>query len=646
MAEAMIENEEVRGRRPIWHLFGWMLIIPLLSAIVLAGIGYWQVQNYMAAHEDRIYTGVSVMDIDLSQMTQQEAASALGQVAGRFDVTDVSLVDPRSGSITNVAWSELGVALDVDAMVDQAFVFGRNQTDPSQDIFRAWYSGQPLPAVWIIDEAQIENVLGDLEVAINQPLQDGSYTFESGEIAATSTQTGFTLDRPKLRTELLALAQKPTAAVVELSIEEAVPQTVAVSVAAEELSLLLSGPISFFVEQPVDSADLNPLTLSVAEIEAWITVEDVDGMPQVSLDTGAAREWLLSHALNYDRFGERARFYFDDLTQELVLIKPHINGRTLDTSLTMERLLAQINTPNRSVALAMNEIVPDVHSGSTAAELGITELLSAETTYFYDSAPERKHNIRLGASKFHGIVVAPAEEFSFNEYVGSISAAAGFQEGLVIIGGRTQGGIGGGICQVSTTIFQTVFWSGLAIGARNQHGYRVPYYEMAPKGEEKPLGMDAAIYTPIVDFTFTNNTPHHLLIEAYYREDAQSLEFKFYSTSLGRTVERDINVWNEQQPGRDKWIFNPDLESGEIKQVEWSAGGADVMVHRVVLNQWGDQRDEDFFQSEYSPWSNVFEYGPDVRVPTFEEPTAVPEPDAYPEPEPTQPVEQPASSDT
>ena len=137
---------------------------------------------------------------------------------------------------------------------------------------------------------------------------------------------------------------------------------------------------------------------------------------------------------------------------------PHVNGRELDIDATIAQFKAQVNTPNRSIPFVVRDIVPLANSNATAAELGITELITETTTWFSGSSDARKHNIATAAANFYGIVVAPYEEFSFNEYLGSISEADGYTEGLIIVGGQTIAGVGGGVCQVSTTLYQTAFF--------------------------------------------------------------------------------------------------------------------------------------------------------------------------------------------
>jgi vancomycin resistance protein YoaR len=217
----------------------------------------------------------------------------------------------------------------------------------------------------------------------------------------------------------------------------------------------------------------------------------------------------------------------------------------------------------------------------------------------------RRQNIQVAAARFHGVVVGPGEEFSFNEHLGDVSQETGFEEGLIIYGGRTVKGVGGGVCQVSTTAFQTAFYAGFPIIERWPHGYRVSYYESG----EGP-GMDATVFSPIVDFRFINDTSHHLLIETYFSSGSATLTWKFYSTSDGRTVQKDgPNITNRVPHGPDVYEENPDFKPGQIKQVDYAVDGADVTIYRSVYRD-GAILYQDTFFTHYLPWQAVFQVAP------------------------------------
>ena len=191
--------------------------------------------------------------------------------------------------------------------------------------------------------------------------------------------------------------------------------------------------------------------------------------------------------------------------------------------------------------LVINEAQPKIAGTATAEQLGIRELVSSETSYFYGSSPERIQNIEAASARYHGVLVAPGETFSMGEYLGDVSLENGFAEALIIYGGRTIKGVGGGVCQVSTTLFRTVFFGGFPIVERYSHAYRVSYYEMIASGgvDSSLAGMDATVYFPLVDFKFTNDSPYWILMETYVDVAARTLTWKFYSTSDGRTVTWD-----------------------------------------------------------------------------------------------------------
>ena len=260
---------------------------------------------------------------------------------------------------------------------------------------------------------------------------------------------------------------------------------------------------------------------------------------------------------------------------------------------------------------------PEAMETRTAAELGITELVHAETSYFYGSSAERIQNVQTGAAAFHGVLIAPGETFSMGSVLSDISLENGFAEALIIYGGKTIKGVGGGICQVSTTLFRTAFLGGFPIVERHSHAYRVYYYEQnAGGGREADLvGLDATVYFPLVDFKFTNNTPNWLLMETYTDVAGRNLTWKFYSTSDGRTVNwSTTGTQNVVEAPEPLFQVSDELKKNEIKQIDWSAEGADVSVSRTVFRD-GQVFFEDVFNTHYEPWQAVCEYGPDTDNP-------------------------------
>jgi vancomycin resistance protein YoaR len=164
---------------------------------------------------------------------------------------------------------------------------------------------------------------------------------------------------------------------------------------------------------------------------------------------------------------------------------------------------------------------------------------------------------------------------------------------------------------VATTAFQTAFYGGYPILERVEHAYRVGYYE-----EGEGPGMDATVYSPIVDFRFVNDTPYHLLIETYYNASNSTLTWKFYSTSMNRRVVKEGPIVKNQQPAPSPiYRANSDLRLGQIKQVDYAVSGADVYVYRTVYQDDAVIIDHEEFASHYVPWASQFEVAPgDSRI--------------------------------
>jgi vancomycin resistance protein YoaR len=244
----------------------------------------------------------------------------------------------------------------------------------------------------------------------------------------------------------------------------------------------------------------------------------------------------------------------------------------------------------------MQETQPAVADNATAQQLGITQLTQQQTTYFYGSPAARIQNVQTAAARFDGVLVAPGETFSMGHTLGDVSLNSGFAEALIIYGNRTITGVGGGVCQVSTTLFRTVLNAGFPVVERVPHAYRVHYYEETPAGVDDPTlaGMDATVYFPLVDFQFKNDSQYWILMETHVGSDY--LTWQFYSTPDGRSV--TINSTGPQNvvPAPPaSFVKNPDLPSNQkMNQTDWAVNGADVDVTRSVTKNGAV-----YFQDEY-----------------------------------------------
>ncbi|NJC95870.1 MAG: hypothetical protein FIB03_05955 [Anaerolineae bacterium] len=451
---------------------------------------------------------------------------------------------------------------------------------------------------------------------IDQPVQEAGLSLEGTNVVAYPGQVGRELKIAATLIYLGAQLQTFSDGEVPLVVQEVQPQILDVSAQADVARQILSQPLTLVVPNMAEG-NPGPFVFDVQVVAKMLGVQRVDGGVQVALNTNGLRDMLEPVKTRTDRLPANAKFIFNDETRQLDLMEPSQSGLVVDVDASVQAINEALLRGEHTVSLVVKEEQPQVASTATGAELGITELLWSETSYFYGSSAERIQNIQAAAARFHGVLVAPGETFSMGQTMGDVSLENGFAEALIIYGGRTIKGVGGGVCQVSTTLFRTVFNAGFPVVERYSHAYRVSYYEQTASGSVDPrlAGLDATVYFPLVDFKFKNDTPYWLLMETYVNPGARTLTWKFYSTKDGRSVTWDttgpVNVVPAPPPSFEE---NPDLKKNEMKQVDWAANGADVTVTRTVWRD-GAVLFQDEIRTHYEPWRAVCEYGPDSKDP-------------------------------
>ena len=285
---------------------------------------------------------------------------------------------------------------------------------------------------------------------------------------------------------------------------------------------------------------------------------------------------------------------------------PSKPGVKVDTDKTLEIIKTKLSElESGTEKLSKGEIAVDLTNADITTDkvnnLGINELIGRGTSTFHGSIASRVYNVNLAATRLNGTLVNPGEIFSFNNALGDVSKLTGYKEAYVIKDGKTVLGDGGGVCQVSTTLFRAAMDAGLPIIERRAHAYRVGYYE-----QDSYPGMDATVYSPTTDFKFKNDTPGHILIQAYPDTKNLSLVFEIYGTSDGRTstVSKPV-VSNITPPPEDSYVDDPTLPAGTIKQIDWKAWGA-KSVFDYSVERGGQTIYQKTFVSNYRPWQSIY----------------------------------------
>lgn len=592
-------------------LFGGLLLF--MAALFTLSMGYSLI------YFGRIFPGVSVAGVDLSGLSAVDAAVKLSN----------TLTYPYSGRVVfrdgDNVWIEtparLGMIFDAPATANAALSLGRswNLFQNISDQLDAAQSGLDLPPVSLFDQRIAHAYLQGLATKINRPVAEASLNINGLDVAARPGQAGRTLIVDSTLVYLSVQVQSFRDGAVPLVITEQAPEIMDSSMQAEAARRLLSAPLTLSIPD-ARPGDPGPWQIQPNELATMLQVgraQTGNGSQYVvQLDRASLQKMLDGIAKKVNRPAANAGFRFNDKTGQIDLIqdKHAIIGLTMDVPGSLELVENAVALGQQTILLKVAANQPAVGDDATGQQLGIIENIQSYTSYFRGSTAARLQNIQAAAAKFDGLLVAPGATFSMGQYVGDISLDNGFAEALIIYNGQTIKGVGGGVCQVSSTLFRTVFLAGLPINERHAHAYRVYYYEQTVAGTDPNwAGLDATVYFPLVDLKFTNDTPYWLLMETYFNPNSYSLTWKLYSTKDGRTVNWDTTGPQNIVPAPKPVIQeNPAFSPGEVKHVDYAAQGASVTVTRVVTRD-GKILFADKFFTQYQPWADVCEYGPGTK---------------------------------
>ncbi len=574
-------------RRNPFDYLGMTLLLGVL--LVLAAIPL-----YALWHTDRIYTGVSVAGVPVGGLTRSLAHARLQKEIGAYPLPPVNLT---YGS-ERFAIDPLEVRARVDLLdaVNQAFLAGRTGKagDRISEQLSALLNGVRVTPRRIYSTELLEQAIAAVAAQVNTAGRPASQV----GVISTRAAPALTVDEAKSLAALTAALDRAPAGQplnVSLVVNEKSPDPAAGPRAKPKDAPLFTQPLILRSDVTDVELALDPAVLSSMIV----------AVNPVQLDDLRLRDWLGQMASQIDLPARDARLRFNPGTGGVSVMQESLIGRGLDVEGTVASVQQAVANGSKQAPLVMNEVVPDIDSRHVA-EMGIRELVATGSTYFAGSSADRMANIKVAAAKFEGVVIPPGGLFSFNKIVEDVSAANGFEDSLVIWGDRTAVGVGGGVCQISTTIFRTAYMGGFPIVERYNHGYVVGWY-----GDP---GMDATIFTPSVDFKFRNDTDAYLLIEPYVDTANGVATFNFYGTNPNRQVVVSKPKISDVKPAPAAlYSVDESLAPGQKKQVDWEKEGMTVDVERTIT-QDGTTR-TDTLHSKYQPWQAVYLVGPGSDIP-------------------------------
>ncbi len=277
-------------------------------------------------------------------------------------------------------------------------------------------------------------------------------------------------------------------------------------------------------------------------------------------------------------------------------------GKTINREMLIEEFEARLVADDGSkIMIPLDIEKPKVTISQELQDRGIKELVGVGYSNFTGSSNDRIHNVIRGMQQFHGSIIPQGETFSFTTLMGPIDAANGWKSELVILGDKTEKQYGGGLCQVSSTMFRAALLAGLPIDSRINHSYWVTYYG-APYGP----GLDATVYDPNPNLKFTNDTPGDILIQGY--TDGLDAYFVFYGTSDDRRVTLEGPfAYDYRSISEPKITFVENLAPGERKLQEYGHTGFKVDWYRTVFKADGTSAREQIHSNYEARPAKYFE---------------------------------------
>jgi len=553
-----------------------------------------------ARHQGQFYPGARAENVDLSGFTRSQGNAVLRATFASFEQEALTFTyEDRTWS---ASLADLGMAIDYGSMLDQAWALGRDAglggryavlLDQGED--------RNVPLVLTRKAEVLDAYLADIAAEIAVPARDARLVRRGSEIQILADQTGSELDIDQARDDVQAAVQHSTPSEIALGTLDIPPDVTAADLegAKEDAVVLVSDPIVIELDEVSWELTSNDLTSAL--------MIPKDGAAR--LDTSTFTPVLTNFAEEARREPTNAVLGWDG---DLFVVEDDKNGRETDIAELEELIAAAAATEDRTVEMPMKAIKAEVRADNLDT-LGIDQVIAEGSSSFAGSSEARAENVRVASGHISNTLIAPGAQFSFNRNLGPISLDMGYVEGKIISGDWTANDLGGGVCQVSTTVFRAALWAGFKFEEWNPHSWRLAFYE----ADGSPPGMDAAIYQPNeaegetweADLKFTNPLDSWLLLQMVVEGETATAQLCGAPLDYSVEIDRPKVSAPIKPPRKPVEKINPKLRKGERKRVQNAAPGYKVELTRRLL-QGGQVIDSGVFESPYEPQPEVWEIGP------------------------------------
>jgi len=453
----------------------------------------------------------------------------------------------------------------------------------------------------VVNGAKLQNYLMQITKDIDQPVQapDIMIDGQTGTVQAVPAQTGRQLLVDQTMVDILNTIRTAQPLTVTVRTNALAPSTDDKTLAqsVKNAQQFLSAPI-----------------LIRAGEQHWLWQRD-DLIRLIAMNKTANGVQVIPDANAIATEVDRLAQYIDTGSVEArvavvdgraTIVQPSRHGVRLDRAAAVQKIGDAFFGTDRVVELPTIAVLPQLSANQIAA-LRFGDVLSTGRSSFAGSAKYRITNIMAGAKHIDGVLIAPGATFSFNTEVGEINEANGFVKGYAVVGKRTQLEWGGGVCQVSTSLFRAAFYAGLPFKEWHAHPFYIKWYDDYAYPDVAGPGLDAAIYTGELDLRFVNDTGNWVMIDTTVDTEKQMLDITLRGTATDRAV-RVVGpkITNTVPAPKDPvYVDDPTLATGKTKQSDKAKDGMSVVAYRIITVKGKDLPGEEF-ASNFAPWPNVF----------------------------------------
>jgi vancomycin resistance protein YoaR len=559
----------------------WVGLVAAVSAIAIGFV--------FAGSAGRLADGSLIAGVDVGGMTPASARALLERRAAALQNVPVSFV--AGGKTFHIRPRELGVHVDWPATVGSVARGGSGFSviRGYRRLGRQLFPSDVAPDIQAYGAA-VDYELSQLARKIDRPHREAALVRRGLHVTIAAGHMGFVLDREAARHVLIQALASFSRAPVALPVRHDPPRvTVAALIPVQRLATrVLAAPVTL----RLGSTSWRVPRWRLAALLALPR----SGAEHLRVSGGAAERWFTRLRRRVEHAPRNATWL--PAAGGAVRLVPAQPGVALDVERSAAALLAAAERRTNRVAMLAVDASQPTRTTEEAAAMGITGKVGSYET-IYGGDPNRIHNVQLVARLIDGKLIAPGSTFSFNGATGARSAEKGFLIAPVIINGEVQTGLGGGVCQVSTTVFNAAYEAGLPITSRTNHALYISHY---------PLGRDATVDYPDVDLKFVNDTAHWLLLRTFVGSD--SLGVVLYGTPQGRRVETVAQPLTVVAPPPVKKTLDATLAPRQIVVDDPGVPAQTTSVERKVYSSSGKLLSDQTWYSSYRAEPKIVRVGP------------------------------------